>query len=102
MANDPGITRETVEHLASLSRITLTDDETEMFTAQLGQILGAIAKVSEVAGEDVPATSHPVPLVNVMREDEVRDVLTQEQALKNAPESAEGKFQVTAILGEEQ
>ena len=47
-------------------------------------------------------TSHPVALNNVTRPDEVRDVLTQEQALQNAPEQHDGKFQVTAILGEEQ
>lgn len=102
MAENAGITRETVEHLAGLARITLTAEETVTFTAQLSQILGAIAKVSEVAGSDVPATSHPVPLVNVTRPDEVRDVLTQEQALQNAPAKSAGKFQVTAILGEEQ
>ncbi|MBB4070818.1 Asp-tRNA(Asn)/Glu-tRNA(Gln) amidotransferase subunit GatC [Canibacter oris] len=102
MAENAGITRETVEHLAGLARITLSEEETTTLTAQLGQILGAIAKVSEVAGADVPATSHPVPLRNVSRPDEVRDVLTQEQALQNAPAHAAGKFQVTAILGEEQ
>ncbi|MGO1434406.1 MAG: Asp-tRNA(Asn)/Glu-tRNA(Gln) amidotransferase subunit GatC [Canibacter sp.] len=102
MSNEKTITRETVAHLAELSRISLTEEETETLTAQLGEILGAIAKVSEVAGEDVPATSHPVPLTNVTRADEVRDVLTQEEALANAPEHEEGKFRVTAILGEEQ
>ena len=102
MSNDKIITVETVTHLAGLSRITLTDAETEQFASDLDKILGAIAKVSEVAGETVVATSHPVALNNVTRPDEVRDVLTQEQALQNAPEQHDGKFQVTAILGEEQ
>lgn len=102
MSDSAGITRETVEHLAGLARITLTEAEKDTFTQQIGQILGAIAKVGEVAGADVAATSHPVPLVNVTRPDQVRDVLTQEQALQNAPAQADGKFQVTAILGEEQ
>lgn len=102
MPTDHTITRDTVAHLAELSRITLTDAETDTLTRDLDQILGAIAKVSEVAAADVPATSHPVPLTNVTRPDEVRDVLTQEEALSNAPEQADGKFRVTAILGEEQ
>jgi len=50
----------------------------------------------------VPATSHPIPINNVMRPDEVADVLTREQALSNAPEAADGMFRVSSILGEEQ
>lgn len=102
MAEQLGITTATVEHLAHLAQISLNEEEKTVFTQQLSQILGAIAKISEVAGADVPPTSHPVPLANVTRPDEIYDVLTQEQALLNAPDSAEGKFQVTAILGEEQ
>ena len=101
MAKEQAITRDTVAHIAALSRITLTDEETDTLTAQLDDILHAVEKVREVAGDDVPATSHPVPLTNVTREDEVRDVLTQEEALANAADTAEGKFRVTAILGEE-
>lgn len=102
MSNDKTITRETVAHIAELSRITLSEEETDALTEQLDEILGAIAKVGEVASQDVPATSHPVPLTNVTRADEIRDVLTQEEALQNAPDQEDGKFRVTAILGEEQ
>lgn len=96
------ITVETVQHLAGLARIALTDTELESLTSELGSILTNIAKVSEVAGDDVPATSHPIPLNNVTRADEVADVLTSEQALANAPEAADGMFRVSSILGEEQ
>lgn len=96
------ITVETVQHLAGLARIALTDAETESLTSELGSILTNIAKVSEVARGDVPATSHPIPLNNVMRPDEVADVLTREQALANAPEETDGLFRVSSILGEEQ
>lgn len=96
------ITAATVQHLAGLSRIALTDTELESLTSELGSILTHIAKVSEVAGPDVPATSHPIPLSNVTRPDEVADVLTREQALQNAPDSADGMFRVASILGEEQ
>lgn len=96
------ITIETVQHLAGLSRIALTDAELTSLTSELGSILHNIAKVSEVAGADVPATSHPVPITNVMRPDVVADVLTRDEALQNAPDAADGMFRVSSILGEEQ
>ncbi|PII81876.1 asparaginyl/glutamyl-tRNA amidotransferase subunit C [Leucobacter sp. OLCALW19] len=91
-----------MQHLAGLARIALTDSEISSLTSELGSILTSIAKVSEVATPEVPATSHPIPLSNVTRPDEVSDVLTQEQALMNAPDAAEGMFRVSSILGEEQ
>ncbi|QIM16763.1 Asp-tRNA(Asn)/Glu-tRNA(Gln) amidotransferase subunit GatC [Leucobacter insecticola] len=96
------ITAETVQHLAGLARIALTEAEVSSLTTELGSILTNIAKVSEVAGADVPATSHPLPLNNVMREDVIADVLTREEALANAPETSDGMFRVSSILGEEQ
>ena len=96
------ITRDDVQHLAGLARIALTDDEVASLTTELSAIVDAIATVSEIAGPDVPATSHPVPLENVFRADEVGETLTQAEALRNAPDSADGRFRVTAILGEEQ
>lgn len=96
------ITPSTVEHLASLARIQLTDDEVQALTGELSAIVENVAKVSEVALDDVPATAHPLPLRNVMRADVVAGQLTQEEALKNAPDSADGRFRVSAILGEEQ
>ncbi|WP_025133770.1 Asp-tRNA(Asn)/Glu-tRNA(Gln) amidotransferase subunit GatC [Leucobacter sp. PH1c] len=101
-ASSGEITAATVQHLAGLSRIALTDAEIDSLTTELGSILTNIAKVSEVAGADVPATSHPLPLNNVTRPDEIADVLTREQALENAPETADGMFRVSSILGEEQ
>jgi len=85
-----------------LSRIQLSDDEIERLTGQLDVIVDNIAKVSQVATPDVPATSHPIPLENVYRADEVGATLTLAQALQNAPDAADGRFRVTAILGEEQ
>ena len=96
------ITREQVEHLAGLARIALTPDEIETMTRELGQIVDDVAKVSEVATDDVPATSHPIPLTNVFRDDVVGETLTVEQALSGAPDHDGSRFRVTAILGEEQ
>ena len=96
------ITREQVQHLAGLARIALTDDEVTSLTAELSQIVDAIATVREVAGDDVPATSHPVPMANVLRPDEVAATLSHEQAFAGAPSHDGERFRVSAILGEEQ
>lgn len=85
-----------------LARIQLSDGEVERLTGQLDAIVDNIAKVSEVATPDVPATSHPIALENVFRPDVPGDLLTPAQVLQNAPDSADGRFRVTAILGEEQ
>jgi aspartyl-tRNA(Asn)/glutamyl-tRNA(Gln) amidotransferase subunit C len=96
------ITPELVRHHGVLARIQLSDAEVERLTGQLDVIVDNIAKVSQVATPDVPATSHPIALENVFRPDEVRETLTHAQALSNAPDAADGRFRVTAILGEEQ
>lgn len=95
------ITAEQVAHLASLARIDLSSEEITNLAIDLGQIVDSVAKVQEVATADVPATSHPMPLTNVFREDVVVPSLTVEQALSGAPERAGDKFRVPAILDEE-
>lgn len=97
-----GITVDVVAHLANLARIALTTEEIEKLAGELGVIVEAVAKVGEVATADVPATSHPIPLVNVYRADVVGPTLTTEQALAGAPEHDGSRFKVSAILGEEQ
>jgi aspartyl-tRNA(Asn)/glutamyl-tRNA(Gln) amidotransferase subunit C len=98
----PSITAEQVQHLASLARIALTPAEIEHLAVELGSIVENVRKVTEVATPEIPATSHPIPLQNVFRPDVVGEVLTNEQALSGAPDAAEGRFRVSAILGEEQ
>jgi aspartyl-tRNA(Asn)/glutamyl-tRNA(Gln) amidotransferase subunit C len=96
------ITRDEVAHLARLARLQLTDDELDTYAAQLDVIIAAVARVSEVAGEDVPPTSHSVPLTNVFRPDEPRPGLTAEEALSGAPAVESQRFRVPRILGEEE
>lgn len=96
------ITPEVVTHLASLARIALTDDEIARLTGELGQIVDSVAKVTEVATPDVPATSHPIPLGTVTRPDVVGVTLTPAEALAGAPERDGDLFKVSSILGEEQ
>ena len=95
------ITREQVAHLAKLAHIEMTEEELRSMAEELDLVVDSVASVSEAAGPDVPATSHPIPLQNVFREDVVGETLTAEESLRNAPDAAEGKFKVPAILDEE-
>ena len=102
VADTGGITRDEVAHLARLARLAVTDAELDVFAGQLDVILGAVARVGEVAADDIPPTSHSVPLTNVYRDDEPRPCLTQEEALSGAPDAFEGRFRVPRILSEEE
>ncbi len=95
------ITPDTVRHLASLARILVTDQEVEKLAGELAVIVDSVATVNQAVSADVIATSHPIPMANVFREDVVRPSLSQQQALSGAPDSAEGRFRVAAILDEE-
>lgn len=95
-----GITRAEVAHLAKLARLTLTDEQLDHYAEQLSVIIESVARVSEVATQDVPATSHPVPLVNVTRPDVVQPGLTPDDALAMAPAREDDRFRVPRILDE--
>ncbi|MDN4160505.1 Asp-tRNA(Asn)/Glu-tRNA(Gln) amidotransferase subunit GatC [Nocardioides abyssi] len=98
----PEITRDEVAHLADLARIDLDDAELDHLAPQLSVILESVASISGAAGDDVPPTSHPLPLTNVFREDVVTPSLTPEQALAMAPAVEQQRFAVPRILGDEQ
>jgi aspartyl-tRNA(Asn)/glutamyl-tRNA(Gln) amidotransferase subunit C len=88
------ITRDQVLHVARLARLELADDEVERLTGELGAILDAVSKVSELDLADVPPTSHPLDLVNAWAEDEPHESLPLEDVLRNAPESERSMFRV--------
>lgn len=90
-----------VTRLAELSRIALTDEEIQRFAGELDVIASSAAKVREVATPDVPATSHPMPLTNVVRVDEVGETLVRAELLDQAPAAEEGMFRVPQILDED-
>jgi len=95
------ISRDDVAHLAKLARIEMNDAELDHLAQEMDVILGAVARVQEVAAADVPPTSHPIPVNNVVREDLVHPSLTPGEALSGAPAQAEDRFKVPQILGEE-
>lgn len=91
-----------VARLAQLARIDLTADELAHLAPQLDVILESVARVADVATDDVTPTSHPVPMTNVFRTDEVRASLDRDEVLAGAPDQEDGRFRVPRILGEEQ
>lgn len=96
------LSRDEVAHLADLARIDLTEAELDHLAPQLSVILESVASIQGVAGDDVPPTSHALPLTNVFREDVVQPSLSPEDALSGAPEADEQRFSVPRILGDEQ
>jgi len=94
------LTPDEVVRLAGLARIELTAEETAMLAPQLDVILDAVATVSEVATDDVPPTSHALPLVNAFRTDQVRPSMPAADALAMAPRAEQNRFRVPRILDE--
>jgi len=92
------IQRKDVEHVARIARLALTDAEIERMREQLNGILAYIEKLNELDTSDVEPTSHAVPLVNVMRDDEAGPCLPREEALANAPDRAGEFFRVPRII----
>ena len=96
------ISRTEVEHAAKLARLALTAEEVGKLTVDLAKILDHAALVSALDTTDVPPTSHPVALVNVLRPDVVRPCLDTIEVLAEAPLAEDGRFRVPQILGEEE
>jgi aspartyl-tRNA(Asn)/glutamyl-tRNA(Gln) amidotransferase subunit C len=100
MSESAAISREEVAHLAKLARLEVTDAELDVFAEQLGQIVASVARVAEVATDDIPPTSHSVPLTNVFRRDVVKPSLDRDEALAGAPATEDGRFRVPRMLDE--
>lgn len=95
------LTPEDVARLAGLARIDLDETECAELAPELDVILASVAQVAHVVDDSIPMMTHALPLVNVMRPDEVRPSLSQEEALRGAPDSEDGRFRVPRILGED-
>lgn len=95
-----GLTREEVLHIAHLARVGLSDEEVAKFQEQLSDILEHFETLRELDTQDVPPTSHPLPLESVMRPDEVCPSLPREELLANAPLVEDGALRVRAVLEE--
>ncbi|MGK2879700.1 MAG: Asp-tRNA(Asn)/Glu-tRNA(Gln) amidotransferase subunit GatC [Mycobacterium sp.] len=96
------ISRDEVARLARLARLALTDDELDGFSGQLDAILRYVSQIQTVDVGDAKPTGNPVKATNVSRADVIAPSLTQQQALAEAPVTADGRFAVPQILGGEE
>src|ERR1700683_1891813 len=90
--------RAEVEHVAQLARLALSDEELEAFARELGVILEHVEDLAALDLDDVEPTAHPLPLVNVLRRDEVRPSLPRDEVLSQAPAVEDRRFRVPRIL----
>ena len=94
------ITREEVLHVAGLARLALNEEEIQRLQYELGRILEHFQKLQELDTENVPITSHVLPMTNVFRDDTPGPSLPREDVLANAPDQVEGFFRVPRIIEE--
>jgi len=92
------LTEAQVRHVAKLARLKCSDEEIKEFTGQLGAILDYVAQLEEVDAENIEPLAHCLPVHNVLRKDEVRPSLSNEEALANAPHRDGEFFAVPKVL----
>ena len=96
------ISKDEVARVAALARVALTDEEVTRLAGELDAVASSFARVTSVVTPDLPATSHPVPLTNVLRDDVEAPCLSRDEVLAGAPDTADGRFRVPRILDEEE
>lgn len=92
------ISKEQVKHVAHLARLAITEEEVDVMTKQLGDIIHYADLLEDLDTSNVEPTTHVLDLKNVMRKDEPRKWIEKEDALKNAPDHLNGQFRVPSIL----
>ena len=100
MSTGDGLTRDDVVHVARLARLDLSDEEVELFTAQLRTVLEHAADVEALDLSHLPPSSHPIALENVLRPDEARPCLDRDEVLAGAPAVEDHRFRVPHIAGD--
>ena len=100
MTTPERLTRADVAHVADLARLELTDEELDLFTGQLAQVLEHAADVASLDLAGVKPTAHAMAVTNVLRPDEVRPCLDRDEVLGQAPSVEDHRFRVPRILGE--
>lgn len=93
-----GVNKETVEYVAHLARIELTQDELERLSSQLSSIVGFIDKLSELNVQNISPTSHILPINNILREDLPKGSLPVNKVLENAPVKEGNFFEVPKVI----
>ena len=94
------LTRKDAAYVARLARIDLTEEELDMFAVQLAAVLDHAAQVAALDTSSVEPTAHPLPLVNVLRDDVPEPSLDRDEVLSQAPAAESGRFKVPRVLGD--
>lgn len=89
-----------VEYIANLARVRLNKEEVKNFSSQLDDIISYVEKLNKVDTKDTPPTTHPLPLKNIFREDKIKDSLSVDKVLMNAPKKKETFFKVPKVIEE--
>lgn len=92
------ITKDDVKHVAHLARLAITEEEAEKFTKQLSKIIDYAEKLNELDTDHIEPTTHVLDYKNVLRKDEPKQWITQDEALKNAPDKKDGHFRVPSVM----
>lgn len=92
------ITKDQVQHVADLARLTFSDEEIESYTEQLDKIIEFSEELNEVNTDGVKPTSHAIDIQNVLREDQVKPSPSRKESMKNAPDQADGQYKVPSVL----
>lgn len=92
------ITKEEIEHIALLARLSLSEEEKELFGSQLSNVLDYMEKLNELDTKDTEPTSHVLSLSNVMRNDTLRPSILKDDALTNAPDHTDKFYRVPKII----
>ncbi len=100
MAEPARLTRQDVAHVAMLARLHLSDEELDLFTGQLAQVLHHAADVASLDLHGVVPTAHAMAVTNVLRTDEPHACLDRDEVLAQAPSVEDHRFRVPRILGE--
>ena len=89
-----------VEHIASLAKLSFSEEEKQKLTSELNEILAYMEQLNQVDTTNVEPLSQVIPMSNVFRQDELKPTLTREEALRNAPAKTERFFRVPKVIGD--
>ncbi|MBI5183894.1 MAG: Asp-tRNA(Asn)/Glu-tRNA(Gln) amidotransferase subunit GatC [Nitrospinae bacterium] len=92
------ITKEKVKHIAMLARLEIDEEEEERFAQQLSDVLNHMEKLDQLDTEDVEPTSHILPIQNVFKEDEIKDIFPMTDPLSSAPQKEYGHYRVPKVV----
>lgn len=100
MTEPASLGRDDVAHVAALARLSLSEEELDMFTGQLARVIDHARDVAALDVGDIPPTAHPLPVRNVLRPDDPCPGLDRDEVFAAAPEVQDDRFKVPRIVGE--